>query len=207
METTDHDSDWQGGWRASATEITARDLLDVLARDPSKPLVFIYDGETVRPGYHVTEVKTGRFTALDCGANFEAWTETFIQLWDVDDGDRTHMTAGKFVAIIDKVEKVSSFDADTKLTFEVSDGEQAMRLFKAAGMQIDDHRIVVTLARRPAAASRATSLAGTGAADTSMLRDGGTDASVLRGVDREASCRVQAPSPATAGVCGVDGGN
>ena len=133
-----------------ATEITARDLLDVLARDPSKPLVFIYDGETVRPGYHVTEVKTGRFTALDCGANFEAWTETFIQLWDVDDGDRTHMTAGKFVAIIDKVEKVSSFDADTKLTFEVSDGEQAMRLFKAAGMQIDDHRTVVSLARRPA---------------------------------------------------------
>jgi hypothetical protein len=136
--------------KAHANEITARDLLGVLARDPLQPLLFVYDGETVRPGYHVTEVKTGRFTALDCGANFEAWTETFIQLWDVDDGDRTHMTAGKFVAIIDKVEKVSSFDADTKLTFEVSDGEQAMRLYHAASMEADDNRITVQLAPRPA---------------------------------------------------------
>ncbi len=68
--------------------------------------MFFTEGRPVRPGYHVTEVKTGRFTAIDCGANPEAWTETFIQLWDVDDGDRTHMTAGKFVAIINKVARV-----------------------------------------------------------------------------------------------------
>jgi hypothetical protein len=135
---------------APANDITARDLLAVLALDPLKPLVFIYDGATVRPGYHVTEVKTGRFTALDCGANFEAWTETFIQLWDVNDGDRTHMTAGKFGAIIDKVAKASPFEADTKLTFEVSDGEQAMRLYQAASMEADDNCITVQLARRPA---------------------------------------------------------
>lgn len=131
-------------------EITARDLLDVLALDPAKPLVFVRDGATIRPGYHVTEVKTGRFTSLDCGAQFEAWTETFIQLWDVDDGDRTYMTAGKFAAIIDKVVRLSPFDAGTKLTFEVSDGEQAMRLFKAAGMEADDHRVTVRLVQRPA---------------------------------------------------------
>jgi hypothetical protein len=133
-----------------AGEITARDLLDVLAKAPAKKLVFIYDGETIRPGYHITEVKTGQFKALDCGAQFEAWTETFIQLWDVEEGDRTHMTAGKFAAIIDKVEKLSSFDAGTKLTFEVSDGVQAMRLFRADAMDTDDTRITVTLARRPA---------------------------------------------------------
>ncbi len=123
--------------------MTARDLLAALARDPAKPLVFTYDGATIRPGYHVTEVKTGRFTALDCGANFEAWTETFIQLWDVTEGDRTHMTAGKFAAIIDKVAQLSPFDAGTKLTFEVSDGVQAMRLYQAAGVDADDTRITV----------------------------------------------------------------
>src|SRR6478609_2594104 len=92
-------------------EITARDLLAVLERHGAKPLVFFYDGNPVRGGYHVTEVKTGRFTALDCGANQEAWTETFIQLWDVEEGNRTHMTAGKFVAIINKVAELSPFDA------------------------------------------------------------------------------------------------
>lgn len=136
--------------KGSSNEITARDLLVVLARLPDSPLLFIYDGATIRPGYHVTEVKTGRFTSLDCGANAEAWTETFIQLWDIDEADRSHMTAGKFTAIIDKVAKLSALDPDTKLTFEVSDGEQAMRLFKAANLQIDDHRVVVSLGQRPA---------------------------------------------------------
>ena len=133
-----------------ACDITTRDLLDVLAQNPAKPLVFLYDGATIRPGYHVTEVKTGRFTALDCGANFEAWTETFIQLWDIDAGDRTHMTAGKFAAIIDKVAQLAPLDTDTRLTFEVSDGLEAMRLYQAAGLDADDNRITVRLARRPA---------------------------------------------------------
>lgn len=35
-------------------------------------LVFEYDGKAVRSGYHVTEVKVGQFSALDCGANPEA---------------------------------------------------------------------------------------------------------------------------------------
>ena len=88
--------------KAPERDITARDLLAVLADHAAQPLLFTYDGATIRPGYHVTEVKTGRFTSLDCGANAEAWTETFIQLWDVDEDGRSHMTAGKFVAIIDK---------------------------------------------------------------------------------------------------------
>lgn len=132
------------------TEITARDLLAALDRHGTRPLVFFYEGRPVRPGYHVTEVKTGRFTAIDCGVNPEAWTETFIQLWDVDDGDRTHMTAAKFVAIINKVAELSPFEADTKLTFEVSDGIRAMQLFQAANVEIHADRIAVDLTQRPA---------------------------------------------------------
>ncbi|PWB83736.1 MAG: hypothetical protein C3F11_05030 [Methylocystaceae bacterium] len=44
----------------------------------------------------MTEVKTGAFNALDCGANLESWQETFIQLWDILEGNRGHMPAGKF---------------------------------------------------------------------------------------------------------------
>jgi len=84
-------------------EIAIGDLLDRLAEHSEAALVFYYDGRPVKPGYHVTEVKAGQFAALDCGANAEAWTEIFIQLWDVEEGQRSHMKAGKFAAIIRKV--------------------------------------------------------------------------------------------------------
>src|SRR5690348_14312648 len=102
-------------------EISTRALMSELAAHGSKQLIFLYEGQEVLPGYHVTEVKDGHFEALDCGANPEAWRETFIQLWDVpaEDG-RTHMVAGKFSAIMNKVRDHVAYDSDAKLTFEVS---------------------------------------------------------------------------------------
>ncbi len=70
------------------------------------------------PATHVTEVKAGQFAALDCGGSPEAWSEIFVQLWDVVDGDRTHMTAGKFAAIIRKVSEHVGLDLSDRLTFE-----------------------------------------------------------------------------------------
>jgi hypothetical protein len=131
-------------------EVTARSLLAALEQHAEMPLVFSYEGRAIKPGYHVTEVKTGRFNALDCGANAEAWTETFIQLWDVDEAPRRHMKAGKFVAIVDKVAALSPFEPDTRLTFEVSDGVDAIRLFAASEIGIENNAVVVTLGRRPA---------------------------------------------------------
>ena len=78
-------------------------LLDILTAATDAPLIFRYDGRPVKAGYHVTEMKAGQFSALDCGANPEAWSEIFVQLWDIDVDGRTHMPAGKFSAIIRKV--------------------------------------------------------------------------------------------------------
>ena len=103
-------------------ELSAQDLLAGLAKHKDRVLIFNYDGRDVRPSYHVTEVKTGAFRALDCGANPEEWHETFIQLWDIEEETRGHMPAGKFLAIIAKVREAVGFDANAKLTFEVSDG-------------------------------------------------------------------------------------
>lgn len=135
---------------AASGEMTARALLDALRKTPARQLVFVVDGRTIRPGYHVTEVKFGRFAALDCGANPEAWSETFIQLWDVDEPPHVHMPAGKFVAIIDKVAQLTPFDPDTKLTFEFSDGAEAIRLLQAIDLSEDADRVTVTLGNRPA---------------------------------------------------------
>ena len=84
-------------------EISTAYLLETLAANKDRRLVFHYDGHDVQPSYHVTEVKSGSFNALDCGANPESWQETFIQLWDIVEDNRGHMPASKFLAIMRKV--------------------------------------------------------------------------------------------------------
>jgi hypothetical protein len=130
-------------------DITLGGLLATLDHNGERSLVFSYEGKNVQPGYHVTEVKAGRFEALDCGANPETWTELFIQLWDVNEADR-HMTARKFTAIIRKVTEHVGLDHSAKLTFEVSDGYRPMQLFRAALPVLADGEIKVDLYARPA---------------------------------------------------------
>lgn len=135
-----------------AGELSTAGLLAALEPHGQRRLVFSYEGRDVLPGYHVTEVKDGRFEALDCGANPEAWRETFIQLWDVpgEPGRATHMPVSKFVAIMRKVGEVVAFDETAKLTFEVSDGYGAIQLYCADGIAVTDDAVRVSLSRRPA---------------------------------------------------------
>jgi hypothetical protein len=132
-------------------EASTRTLLDALAPHRDKALSFIYDGRTIQPGYHVTEVKSGRFNALDCGANPEAWSETFIQLWDIPaEPGRPLMPVWKFLAIMRKVADEVPFDPESRLTFEVSDPDSAMRLFGIWGIEAEGEMVRVSLKRRPA---------------------------------------------------------
>lgn len=125
-------------------------MLDTLASSADLPLVFHYDGQAIRQGYHVTEVKAGDFSALDCGANPEAWSEIFVQLWDIEEADRTHMPAATFSKIIRKVSEHVRLDGAAKLTFEVSDGVQPMRLYCASVPVRQDGALHVELSPRPA---------------------------------------------------------
>lgn len=138
-----------GNSRPAPADITLGALLEKLGEAATLPLVFEYDGKAVRPGYHVTEVKAGQFSALDCGANAEAWSEIFVQLWDVDGGDRTHMTAGKFSAIVRKVSEHVALDGSAKLTFEVSDGVRPMQLYCADEPVERNGAVFVHLSPRP----------------------------------------------------------
>lgn len=135
--------------KAVSSDITLGELLDGLAAAPDTPLVFVYDGHPVKTGYHVTEVKAGAFSALDCGANPEAWSEMFVQLWDIDEDGRSHMPAGKFSAIIRKVSDHVRLDPAAKLTFEVSDGNRPMALYCASSPRLTEGRFEVALAARP----------------------------------------------------------
>lgn len=136
--------------QSDKTDISLGELLNRAAETPELPLVFLYDGRPVKPGYHVTEVKAGQFSALDCGANPEAWSEIFVQLWDIEEGDRTPMTAGKFSAIVRKVSEHLRFDGSAKLTFEVSDGVRPIQLFSANDPVSKNGALEVALTPRPA---------------------------------------------------------
>jgi hypothetical protein len=130
-------------------EISLGILLSELRRQPDKHLVFTYEGRDVLPGYHVTEIKSGQFESLDCGAAPEAWRETFVQLWDVPETGRTHMKVGKFLAILDKVDERLPLDHEAKLTFEVSDGASPMQLYKAEAVATSETQVRVALTHRP----------------------------------------------------------
>jgi hypothetical protein len=130
-------------------ELSAEALLGSLETHKQKSLVFNYDGKDVLPSYHVTEVKTGAFRALDCGANPESWSETFIQLWDIEEENRGHMQAGRFLAILRKVDEAVGFDPQAKLTFEVSDGVRPMQIYRAERMDVGDVSVRVYLTARP----------------------------------------------------------
>ncbi len=132
-------------------EISAAELLATLSEHKGKTLIFAYEGNDVQAGYHVTEVKTAAFQALDCGANYESWHETFIQLWDIPQEDnRRFMPVSKFLAIIGKVAEKVPLDSNAKVTFEVSDGKRAMALYRASSVAIDGDVIRVELTQRPA---------------------------------------------------------
>ena len=132
-------------------EISAAALLSELEGHAAKTLIFNYEGRDVLPGYHVTEVKTAAFQALDCSANYETWHETFIQLWDIPQEDeRRFMAVGKFLAIIGKVSDAVPFDPNAKLTFEVSDGKSAMQLYRASSIDVEVDTVRVGLTQRPA---------------------------------------------------------
>ncbi len=134
---------------ADPADLTLGELLGAVAAHPDLPLVFRHDGGAIRPGYHVTEGKAGRFAALDCGANPESWEEIFVQLLDVGEGG-THMPAGKFAKIVGRVSERVGFDPAAKLTFEVSDGVGPIRLHRAAAPTVGGGQIRVDLSPRPA---------------------------------------------------------
>jgi hypothetical protein len=148
MIVTDN-SEFEPAAAAIPADITIGELLGFLAAHKDKPLIFSYDGQIIRSGYHVTEVKAGRFAALDCGANLESWPEIFVQLWDIG-GGQAHMPAGKFSAIIRKVSEHVALEPSAKLTFEVSDGIRPMQLHRASLPRIADSAVHVALTARPA---------------------------------------------------------
>lgn len=126
-------------------------ILAALEPHADKPLVLEYEGRTIQPGYHVTEVKAGSFVTLDCGGNPDQWHETILQVEDLpSDGGRDFMQVSKFRGILAQVAKRIELDADARLTFEVGTPDTPMQVFDVNTLAIEADRIVLALTARPA---------------------------------------------------------
>jgi hypothetical protein len=114
------------------------------------PLVFVYGGRTISAGYHVTEIKAAQLSSLDCGANPENWSETIIQLWDIESDGATHMKVSKFLGILSQVERRVAFDSEALLVFEAGDSANPMQIFTVGRITTTPDHVEIVLAPRPA---------------------------------------------------------
>ena len=179
------------------SDIRIGELLAAIDGHREKPLIFSYGGRPVRAGYHVTEVKAANFSALDCGANPEAWSEIFVQLWDVEEGERVHMTAGKFAAIIRKVTEHVLLDATAQLTFEVSDGVAPIQLHRAALPAIGKEVVQVELSPRPASCKPRDRWLAAEQAQASCFGGRAAAPTTAAGIKAAPSAPLQSPRPQT----------
>jgi len=133
------------------TQSSLAAVLALLDGHEEKSLVIEYAGRVIQPGYHVTEVKAGSFVTLDCGGNPDAWQETVLQVEDIPSEEgRTFMTAGKFRAIMAQVDRKVRLNHDARLTFEVGQPGEAMRIFDVAGIAMGAEEIKLSLGERAA---------------------------------------------------------
>lgn len=124
-------------------------FLKILREHGDLPLVFRARGETVSPGYHLTEVKRVSYETMDCGAMTHRWAEIQFEIWvpplaGITPG-RGHMSAEKFLRIIDRVEKELPLPGDVVARIHASFEGQPAALHDIEAVNIRDGRLWVEL--------------------------------------------------------------
>ena len=98
------------------------ELIEALRNSPGKQLIFANkSGETVPPGYHLTEIKAANFDTVDCGGQVNHWPETILQLWVPADAGEEYMITSKFLSIFDKVRRLVAIDEEAEVRVEYGD--------------------------------------------------------------------------------------
>jgi hypothetical protein len=104
--------------------MTTQEFIAALRKTPDNQLIFENEaGDTVRAGYHLTEIKAAHFDTVDCGGQTNQWHETILQLWvpAAADDDDEYMTSGKFLRIFDKVGAMIPLRLEAEIRVEYGD--------------------------------------------------------------------------------------
>lgn len=124
-------------------------FLALLRTHATLHVVFRTGDDTIAAHYHLTEVKRVTYETMDCGAMTHRWSETQFELWvpalaDANAG-RDHMPAGKFLAILDRVEKALPLDGDTVARVFVALGNAPAALYDIAATSVHNGQLHVEL--------------------------------------------------------------
>ena len=131
--------------------ITLKTLLEELQQQGDAALVFCAGDQSIRPRYHVTEIKCAEVQSIDCGRGAEQWTEVTVQLLDgpaAAGGE--YMTAAKFSGIATAAGKLSPVTEEHRLFFEFAPGNGPLRKYRATKLERDVGRAVVQLSAETA---------------------------------------------------------
>lgn len=121
-------------------------VTETLHNHATKPLRFVVAGEQRIPNdFHVTEIKKVSVDALDCGGNHAQWQELVVQLWSPEGkNDVIAMTAGKFVAILEKMAAVELLDSPT-VRFEYGDATSPAVQYNLGTLHGSDTALEISL--------------------------------------------------------------
>src|SRR5438132_8416789 len=98
------------------------EFIKALRNLADKELMFANaDGQSIHPGYHLTEIKAASFETVDCGGKTNRWNETVLQLWVPEDAEDTYMKSDKFLSIYDKVRRLVPLDERAEIRIEYGD--------------------------------------------------------------------------------------
>ncbi len=124
-------------------QFDAHRLIDALERQPDTSLVFSTDGNEIKRGYHVTEIKRAQVASLDCQRGSDEWQEVTIQLLDgMALPTQKHMPVEKFLGIV----KPSLADqGEHRLYFEFAPGNGAFHKLSIDGIETGDTQTTIRL--------------------------------------------------------------
>ena len=123
------------------------DVIDNLRGQPEMPLVFELEGNRIKEGYHITEVKRADVVSLDCGLNQQQWTELTVQLLDGRSGSSepwmmNHKASAILKAAMDKLQVP---DDTPTLYVEYSPGNSELKKLSVQGIKQHSKLSVVSL--------------------------------------------------------------
>ncbi len=131
----------------NSNPIDIHDLTATMRATPDVPLKFSFDDHSIRPGYHVTEVKHATVRSLDCGRGTEQWDELIIQLLDgPEQSTQDYMSTSKFMGIVGAAVDTLSVDAAPTLSFEFAPGNGPIRKLTVTGISQNKDSMEVALA-------------------------------------------------------------
>jgi len=127
-------------------QFTIDTLLDALSSNPDRPVLFTQNGNTISPGYHVTEVKVSTVNSLDCGQGTDQWRELVIQLLDGNPmSSQAYMPSTKLLGILNQALSKTTSDENTQLYFEFAPANAALLKSSIAAIELVDSTITIAL--------------------------------------------------------------